>query len=270
MGNYLGGSNMKNKYEIRGELTAIFVRCHGKIQECLIDTEDLILAKSIGKHKSWFGYYEKNNDSFYITSTKPYIRIHRLITKCNIGEVIDHRDHNTLDNRKNNLLKTSNAGNNQNKKGSYKGNKSGYRGVQWNEVSKKWKAGIQVNKKAIHLGHFDTPEQANDVVMQARARFMPLSIEAQEIKQLLELPDVSRKKQEHTSDVKGVSWTVLNSKWSVRKRVDGKDKLFGLFTEKRVAEYAMSCINRDDFDELEKLRLAEKQLPRRQFKKKAN
>ena len=41
-----------------------------------------------------------------------------------------------------------------------KGNTSGYIGVWYNKTSQKWQAGIGINKKNIHLGYFNTKEEA--------------------------------------------------------------------------------------------------------------
>jgi hypothetical protein len=37
---------------------------------------------------------------------------------------------------------------------------SKYKGVSWSKQSKKWKAGIYINKKQKHLGFFDKEEDA--------------------------------------------------------------------------------------------------------------
>lgn len=40
-------------------------------------------------------------------------------------------------------------------------NTSGYKGVSWHRVRGKWRATIKKNRKAIHIGHFDTAFEAH-------------------------------------------------------------------------------------------------------------
>jgi hypothetical protein len=44
-----------------------------------------------------------------------------------------------------------------------KNNTSGFRGVSWDKKEKKWRAYITHNKKRIHLGYFNTAEEAAQV-----------------------------------------------------------------------------------------------------------
>lgn len=41
-----------------------------------------------------------------------------------------------------------------------KSNKTGFRGVSWYRITKRWKCAIMINYKKIHIGYFDTPEEA--------------------------------------------------------------------------------------------------------------
>ena len=47
-------------------------------------------------------------------------------------------------------------------------NKSWYKGVCWLKKNKKWRAAITFNKETIHLGCFDSVEEAAEVVRKAR------------------------------------------------------------------------------------------------------
>ncbi len=77
------------------------------------------------------------------------VGIHRLITNCPKGKVVDHINHNKLDNRIQNLRIASSSQNNMNQK-KHKG-KSMYKGVSWDKWHKQWSA--QVQHKLI--GYFD-------------------------------------------------------------------------------------------------------------------
>ena len=72
---------------------------------------------------------------------------------------IDHINGNRADNRISNLRKVSRAQNGQNRK-TNKNSATGITGVTWNKKRKTWIARIMVNKKAIHLGYFDSKEDA--------------------------------------------------------------------------------------------------------------
>ena len=73
--------------------------------------------------------------------------------------VVDHIDHNTLNNAKENLRDVSQLENCRNQKLSKK-NTSGVTGVFWNKNKNKWTAGIRVNKKYISLGNYELLEEA--------------------------------------------------------------------------------------------------------------
>lgn len=87
------------------------------------------------------------------------IYMHRAILGCKPDEQCDHKNRNTLDNRKENLRKCTGTQNmcNTNK---YKSNTSGFRGVSFFKKTSNWYAHIRVNTRLIHLGCFATPEEA--------------------------------------------------------------------------------------------------------------
>lgn len=92
-------------------------------------------------------------------NTFPNIRLHRLITNCSEDKVVDHINHNKLDNRKSNLRICSQHQNMMNKI-KQNNNKSGYTGVYWSNEKSRWYAQITVNKNTINLGYFNTKEDA--------------------------------------------------------------------------------------------------------------
>jgi len=71
------------------------------------------------------------------------------------AQYIDHANHDTLDNRRENLRPCSQS-QNQGNRVINKDNKSGYKGVCWNKEKRKWEAKC----KRRHLGRFDSPEEA--------------------------------------------------------------------------------------------------------------
>jgi len=92
-------------------------------------------------------------------SNNKRIKIHRQIMDCPKGMEVDHKDGNILNNQKKNLRICTHEENGKNRKLS-KDNKSGYKGVSWYKKMNKWVAKIKVNYKSIHLGYFDSKEEA--------------------------------------------------------------------------------------------------------------
>lgn len=97
-------------------------------------------------------------------SKKITCHIHRLVWIAfngNIGDglVIDHINHNILDNNLSNLRLVTIQDNLKNKKKSPR-NTSGVTGVSWDNQRKKWLAQICVNGKNTYIGRFDNIEDA--------------------------------------------------------------------------------------------------------------
>ena len=69
------------------------------------------------------------------------------------AKYIDHIDHDTTNNRFDNLREADDTDNARNKT-KYKSNKSGVTGVNWNERDQRWLAYIRVSGKRIHGGYF--------------------------------------------------------------------------------------------------------------------
>jgi hypothetical protein len=86
------------------------------------------------------------------------------------SKYIDHINGIRHDNRIDNLRECSKLENAQNIKIPIC-NKSGYMGVSWAKVSKKWKAQIKTNGKVIGLGYFDDPAEAHRAYLAAKAKY---------------------------------------------------------------------------------------------------
>lgn len=170
---------MKNKYEIRGNVTAIFLnRKDGSTLETIIDTSDLEKVKKFkGK---WYASWHPHTKSFTVRGNikKSRVFLHRYILDAPRNLQVDHIKHNTLDNRREKLRLASPAENAQNRKGAYTNSKTGVRGVYWNKECKKWQAHITLNFKKTCLGQYQTLKMAEQVVKAARRNNMPFSQEA--------------------------------------------------------------------------------------------
>ena len=163
---------MKNEYTVSGEITEIKINCNGEKLVTFIDTKNLPIVDAYAGR--WYGFRSGNTVYVLLVNVKESLRMHRVIMNPLEGQIVDHKNRNGLDNRIINLRLCSKAENNQNKNIS-KNNKSGYRGVSLYKPNGKWIARLMVNKKAIHLGYFDTPEEANAAVVAAREAQMPFN-----------------------------------------------------------------------------------------------
>lgn len=86
------------------------------------------------------------------------------------AQTLDHKNMIKDDNRLCNLREATVQLNNQNV-GKHPLNKSGFKGVHWHKYSKQFYAEIKVNKKHIHLGSFDNPEDANKAYCEASKKY---------------------------------------------------------------------------------------------------
>lgn len=94
------------------------------------------------------------------------VKMHRVIMERMIDrplkkhEHVDHIDNDGFCNLRENLRLVSHAQNMGNKKRS-KSNTSGYKGVSYISRDNKWRAGITFRGQPMHIGYFDTPEEAH-------------------------------------------------------------------------------------------------------------
>lgn len=175
---------MKNKYEIRGEVTAIFLhRRNGEFLETLINTTDLERAKEFPN--TWCACWSSDTQSFYcygkinIAGKRVSVLLHRWLVNISENVQIDHYDNDTLNNRRmENLRIVKHAENHQNRADAQRNSKTGIRGVCWYKRHQKWQALVKVKQKRKHLGYFESLEDAEIAVKEARRDFMPFSKEA--------------------------------------------------------------------------------------------
>lgn len=170
---------MKNGYEIRGATTFIFLK-HGRVT--LIDTQDLPIADRYPG--TWHAVYCKGTKSYYVEGTIWYdskahkIRLHREVFGNPVGQVIDHINHDTLDNRRScNLRAVKHKDNAQNRKFIRNNTQSGFNGITKTHNGK-WAVRIVKNGKQIHCGVFEDLDKAVSVSQAKRAEILPFSEEA--------------------------------------------------------------------------------------------
>lgn len=114
------------------------------------------------------------DDKDYIEIKHKNIRskAHRLAWLYMTGEwprhEIDHEDRVRSNNSWKNLRPATHKQNMENQP-LKKTNTSGFRGVSWDKRKQKWEAYTMHNQKKIHVGYFDTAEEANQAAIAKRA-----------------------------------------------------------------------------------------------------
>lgn len=117
-------------------------------------------------------YINKNNIKIYVKRDKANLfyavfwnkvngklykqLLHRWIVNAPKDKIVDHINHNSLDNRRCNLRICTHFENNANTLR----NTSGITGVYFRKDIKKWAAYIKINQKRIHLGCYKNKEEA--------------------------------------------------------------------------------------------------------------
>lgn len=153
-----------------GNYVVIYLnRRKGEPLETYIDIEDFDKVNNFPY--SWFAQYYTFTKSFYAVSTvykgivngKPTYsrqRLHKLVLDYNGKMHIDHINHDTLDNRKENLRLAQANKNLKNRHGKNSNNTSGYRNVSLDKKLGKWIVQLIVNGKNTVIEKFDDVHKA--------------------------------------------------------------------------------------------------------------
>lgn len=134
----------------------MLIKSKGKMFKILIDEEDVLILSQ----NTWYlGVGGK-----YIVSDifNPYKRIyiHRFLMNPDKDKLVDHINHDTLDNRRQNLRVCTSSQNQMNRPTPSKG-------YMWSKKLGKWRSYIQYQRKSIHIGYFSSEVEA----AAARAKF---------------------------------------------------------------------------------------------------
>ncbi len=135
----------KNEYHICGDITYIdlYDKSCNVIAKAIIDTEDL---KKV-QYTKW-----KLSSNGYAMNTPKFQGSSKHMSRVILGtdQFVDYRNHNTLDNRKENLRIVTRSQNQMN---------SNYKGVT-EQQNGKFYAHIKINQKMINLGVYIFKEEA--------------------------------------------------------------------------------------------------------------
>lgn len=121
-------------------------------QFALVDNEDF---EELSKYK-WYAQWEPHGQTYYagrhLKNPSTTFTMHRQVMGASPEQRIDHRDHNGLNNQKENLRLCTDVQNQRNQR-KLKNKSSRFKGVCRNRYGG-WRVYIVVNYKQKHLGHF--------------------------------------------------------------------------------------------------------------------
>jgi hypothetical protein len=143
-----------------------FDRQGRKNGEAIVDTEDYEIIKD----RKW--HIRKDKTSKYVVSgyRENFVRLAWVIMNAKKGQIVDHKDRNTLNNRKGNLRLCTKMQNVQNASKRIS-NKSGIKNVWWDKGDKKWFVNITSNKIRHYIGRFNSIKEAEIAAVAARAKY---------------------------------------------------------------------------------------------------
>ena len=141
-------------------------------QIAIVDAEDYDFLMQWKWYADWKhgikGYYAARKSRVGEFDRETTVLMHRVIAKAPRGMDCDHRNLNSLDNRKENLRVATRSQNNANRR-KHKQNRSGFKGVGYhaNTSDKVWEARIKVNGRLRYLGSYSNPEDAHAAYLKA-------------------------------------------------------------------------------------------------------
>lgn len=121
---------------------------------------DADMYESIATY-NWFASWNPHTRSFYAIRNNGAgkIRMHHVVLGLQASDEVDHKNHDTLDNRRLNLRRASRTRNQCNRR-KQSNNTSGYIGVTWLMHRKKWDARVKFKGKYYFVGYFSSAEDA--------------------------------------------------------------------------------------------------------------
>lgn len=125
-----------------------------------IDLDDY---EKVCKHHWYIRFYKKNYYAYTHIGNYKYLGLHRLITNAPTGKMVDHINHNTLDNRKCNLKICTNKENQHNRNGI-----EGIKKTNWG-----YQVQMRVNGKLKCFGTYKTMEEAKQIRINAEKEYRP-------------------------------------------------------------------------------------------------
>lgn len=165
-----GGYAVSRAPYIDGDICVVPLAC-GKRAIC--DAADYAV---VSRQRNWciMKGYPSYTDN--LRTPRRTVKLHQLLMPGH--DLVDHRNGDKLDNRRNNLRAASIQQNSFNR-ASAKGSSSRFKGVTWDRSRGKWMAAIQINGRTKTLGRFLDEEMAalayNEAAKVAHGEFARLN-----------------------------------------------------------------------------------------------
>lgn len=168
-----------NDYTINGDIATIYIyKKNGEVIETIVDACKLEKLKTLNYRWSadWReaiqNYYIRASVYVYGRKSNKMFYLHQIITDSTSKKhYVDHINHNTLDNRLENLRVSSVSENSAHRKSKNRNNSSGFRNVFWNTSLQKWSVTLSKNYHQIKIGDFNDLIEAAHAAMLAREKY---------------------------------------------------------------------------------------------------
>lgn len=178
-------------------------------------------------------FYACRKEWNYSTKRHDIVLMHRVITNAQEGDIVDHKDGDTLNCTLDNLRITDYAGNNRNRSVS---ERTGRKGVS--KCGKNYSATITVNKQLIHLGQYGSELHAKVAYNIAATKYFGDFARLNDIDNWQNIkPERVTKyhnsfRRDNTSGVRGVTWYKRYHKWHASIAFNKHRVSLGYFTDK--------------------------------------
>ena len=179
-------------------------------------------TNQFGKKGEWFKVECKVNSSngyCQVGFKERMIKYHTIVWILVNGDMpedsmIDHISGDRIDNQLSNLRLSTSSDNNSNRQVHREGK---LLGCYYHKQAKSWKAQKEINDKKIHLGYYDTEEEANQVYLTAdKMRRDGFSLNF--IQKMLRI----KTKDVCSSQYRGVYWNKRCNRWRAHIKINDK------------------------------------------------
>ena len=157
--------SMLNPFRVVDSLVCMSVNGPDGPMECWFDLADLDLVRTSAW--TWYATYHPLADTHYCLSRHPiakgYQLLHRIIVQPTFDKVVDHRDHNGLNNLRDNLFCVTRTVNALNRRRASR--LAFYRHGAW-------RASFCLDGKQVEIGPFNSEDEARDAANSARNKYL--------------------------------------------------------------------------------------------------